>query len=312
MLCGPQRPIGGACSVPNDCQTGTCDGLCEPAICDCTHNPNTTCATQDVCSGGDCILSSLDPENDCALQTCGPALGANCTDCIPPQCNGESFWNAGLCSCTADTSPIIIDTDGSGFHLTSAANGVQFDFYGDGNPIQVAWTAAGSTNGWLALDRNGNGVIDSAKELFGNITDQPPSSNPNGFLALAVFDLPENGGNGDGIIDSQDAVWPKLLVWIDSNHDGISQPAELHPLDAVGIHSISLKYTESLRVDAYGNEFRYRGTLNPVKPDTVNRVIYDVILTTANSAGGAADQVLRGRQPLALRLKLQPLPIAWR
>jgi hypothetical protein len=180
-------------------------------------------------------------------------------------------------------SPILIDTDGSGFHLTSVRKGIVFDFFGDGNPIQIAWTAKRSTNGWLALDKNNNGRIDSAKELFGNITDQPESSDPNGFLALAVYDQPENGGNGDGIIDSKDAVWSKLLIWIDSNHDGISQPEELHHIDEMGIHSIGLMYQESRRVDAFGNEFRYKGWLNPDRGEKVGRVIYDVILMTQYS-----------------------------
>jgi hypothetical protein len=37
-----------------------------------------------------------------------------------------------------------------------------FDFFGDSKPMLIAWTAPGSTNGWLALDRNGNGIIDRA------------------------------------------------------------------------------------------------------------------------------------------------------
>jgi len=126
-------------------------------------------------------------------------------------------------------------------------------------------------------------LITSAKELFGNITEQPPSDHPNGFLALAEFDKPESGGNGDGIIDSHDAVWPKLLVWIDSNHDGISQPSERQHLDEVGIHSIGLMYRESRRVDPYGNEFRYRGWLNPDRGARVDRTIFDVILVTAET-----------------------------
>src|SRR5262249_51806607 len=67
-------------------------------------------------------------------------------------------------------SPIIIDVDGSGFRLTNAAHGVQFDIFNNGTPVQVAWTATGSTNAFLVLDRNGNGKIDSGGELFGNVT----------------------------------------------------------------------------------------------------------------------------------------------
>jgi hypothetical protein len=209
----------------------------------------------------------------------GPASSCAGSSCIPPSCPQGTWWEP--CDCEywgSNPTPIIIDTDGSGFQLTSAAGGIFWDFYGNGHPLQISWTAKGSTNGWLALDRNGNGVIHSAKELFGNITDQPASSNPNGYLALAVFDEPGNGGNGDGVIDNRDAIWPKLVVWIDSNHDGISQPNELHSLDSLGIHSIDLVYKTVGRTDQYGNQFRYKGTLNPDNGGDVNRTIYDVIL----------------------------------
>ena len=49
------------------------------------------------------------------------------------------------------SSPIIIDTDGKGFHLTSARNGVLFDIAGNGRLVQMAWTAAGSWSGRVAL-----------------------------------------------------------------------------------------------------------------------------------------------------------------
>jgi len=216
-------------------------------------------------------------------QACTPSLGSCAPDtCVAPSCGPLDYFNYDTCKCVytqSNPSPIVIDTDGTGFHLTSATYGVLFDFFGNGKPIQIAWTAEGSTNGWLALDRNGNGTIDSAEELFGNITAQPPSSDPNGFLALAVFDLPENGGNGDGVIDSRDAIWPKLLVWIDANHDGISQADELHNLDDLGIQSIALDYVRTPFKDEFGNKFRYKGRLNPDRGDKVNRIIYDVFLS---------------------------------
>lgn len=279
-MCGAPGALGAQCGANHDCADvficNPLDDTCEPEFCTCEGNP--CFPSKDLCLDGGCVPI------DMGAGGCGPepppvCSPNNCTNCIPPTCPTWQQWDPTSCQCFSYASPIIIDTDGSGFHLTSAAAGVLFDFFGDGKPIQIAWTAEGSTNGWLALDRNGNGKIDSAKELFGNITPQPPSEDPNGFVALAVFDEPANGGNGDGIIDSRDAVWPKLLVWIDANHDGISQPEELHHLDEMGIHSIGLMYTESLRADAYGNRFRYKGHLNPDGGDKVNRVIYDVILT---------------------------------
>lgn len=179
-------------------------------------------------------------------------------------------------------SPILIDTDGNGFHLTSAEKGVSFDITGDGHLTKMAWTAAGSTNAFLALPHDG--TITSGKELFGNFTPQPPSSHPNGFLALAIYDQPENGGNGDGVIDEKDAVFSSLRLWIDSNHDGVAQAEEIHSLPELGVFSISLHYRESRKEDQYGNLFRYWSRINLIGPDEddsrAGRVAYDVFFTT--------------------------------
>jgi hypothetical protein len=200
------------------------------------------------------------------VQSCGP-----CPDCIPPCGSPISDY----------CSPIIIDLSGGGFTLTDAPHGVRFDILGNGQPLQVAWTAPGAMNAFLVFDRNKNGVIDSGKEMFGNVTEQEASPNPNGFAALAEFDKPENGGNGDGVIDAKDAVYPSLRLWLDKNHDGISQPDELFTLPSMEVRSISLSYHESRRRDRYGNLFRYRSMINVLDQNNakVGPVAYDVFFT---------------------------------
>ena len=180
-----------------------------------------------------------------------------------------------------ECSPIIIDLTGDGFVLTDAAHGVTFDIANDGIPIHMAWTA-NSNNAFLALDRNGSGTITNGAELFGNFTSQPVSPHPNGFAALAVYDDPMNGGNGDGVIDARDKIFSSLRLWVDANHDGISQPGELHTLPELGIYSISLDYQLSERKDQYGNLFRYRARVNQGLhgPEDVGKTAYDVFLVS--------------------------------
>ncbi len=179
------------------------------------------------------------------------------------------------CACST-SSPIIIDVGHQGYSLTSLQGGVQFAITNTLTKYQISWTAAGSQNAFLVLDRNDDGVIDNGSELFGNFTDQPPSADKNGFLALAVFDKRENGGNGDSVIDAKDAIFSKLRLWVDNNHDGVSQPEELFTLPALGVYSISLDFKESPRIDQYGNRFRYRAKINQGMPTEDARWAVDV------------------------------------
>jgi hypothetical protein len=203
-------------------------------------------------------------------------------------CGGSGFVNDSNAPVDPNCSPIIIDTEGEGFHLTSAQTGVSFDITGSGHPIQIAWTDSHFHNAFLALP-GPDGLVHNGKELFGNFTAQPQSVHPNGFLALAQFDKPENGGNGDGIIDEHDTVFANLRLWIDANHDGICQPEELHRLLELGIYSLALNYTESRRKDEFGNQFRYKARVNPgerrdqrdqTSSGDPGRWIYDVFFIT--------------------------------
>jgi len=171
-------------------------------------------------------------------------------------------YNA-YCQAEVMGCPIIIDTMGEGFQLTDAADGVVTDMVIPGRQIRFGWTKPGSHNAFLWLDGH----------LFGNSTPQPPSDDPNGFAALAVYD-----SNHDGVIDASDPVFSQLRLWIDSNHDGVAQPQELFTLPSLGVYSISLQHKVDKYRDQYGNLFHYRGHLQKTR-DT-DRTIYDVYLAT--------------------------------
>jgi hypothetical protein len=100
----------------------------------------------------------------------------------------------------------------------------------------------------LVLDRDGDGLITSGRELFGQATVQADGTvAANGYLALADFDT-----NHDGFIDAKDAGFNDLQVWQDANQDGVTQAGELHSLTSLGVVSLDLHASQT-SADQNGN-----------------------------------------------------------
>ncbi|MDE5946006.1 MAG: hypothetical protein K2G63_01670, partial [Oscillospiraceae bacterium] len=153
----------------------------------------------------------------------------------------EEFTKAGKAQPPRD--PLVIDLGADGIELTSLQNGVHFDLDNNGFAEQTAWI--GTEDGFLVMDRNGDGKITNGGELFGDQVDIGGRLSNSGFEALAVLDT-----NNNGIIDAGDEQFNNLRVWIDANHNGISENNELKTLSELGIVSIGLDYSETNVTDS--------------------------------------------------------------
>jgi hypothetical protein len=158
-----------------------------------------------------------------------------------------------------------------------------FDINNDGRLEKLGWTDPVFDVGFLAFDRNGNGVVDGGHELFGNATPQGLATASDGFDALVELETPAYGFSvQDGVIDAQDAAFAQLLIWVDRNHDGISQQSELQPASSHGLVAIETTYRKSRRQDQHGNEYRLRGiswwSKSPSSSQREARFLYDVWL----------------------------------
>jgi hypothetical protein len=165
---------------------------------------------------------------------------------------GSQAW-AGGCS------PIVVDLANDGIRLGSSGVGVYFDVNADGVRDHVQWVRSGGDEGFLALDRTGNGLIDDGSELFGVGTPLVLENRnaPNGFVGLAQYDMRQLGGNDDGLITAADAIWPQLRIWLDADADGIATRSEMRTLAKSGITALDTIPRIRKYIDPAGNYIPY-------------------------------------------------------
>jgi hypothetical protein len=157
-------------------------------------------------------------------------------------------------------SPIVVDLGSNGIKLGEAGVGVYFDVNADGVRDRMQWVRRGGDEGFLAMDRSGNGLIDDGAELFGIGTPmilEAGRNAPNGFVGLAQYDSRQLGGNDDGLITPADAVWPQLRVWLDLNADGVSTFDEMRTLGSYGLRALETIPKYRRYFDGAGNLIPY-------------------------------------------------------
>jgi Ca2+-binding RTX toxin-like protein len=164
---------------------------------------------------------------------------------------------------TVFTDPLLLDLNGDGVKLSDYASApVLFDVDNDGGSKEsTGWVSA--EDGILVHDLNANGSIDSIRETLseyyngtagtgGNAGTRPHAD---GFAALKTLD-----SNGDNTFTSADTAWSQLRVWVDSDHDAVTDAGELKTLDELNITSIGLAATRQSGMVRDGNEILASGS----------------------------------------------------
>jgi hypothetical protein len=143
--------------------------------------------------------------------------------------------------------PLVINLDGDIPNLSSDT--FSFDLDNDGESDQIS--KLGSRSGFLALDKNHDGIVNQGSELFGTITG-------NGFGELSEYDEDHNSW-----IDENDSIFDSLQIWLKNEDDN---ERELIGLGESGIGAIFLDYAAS--------EFTYKTQTNQTLGEMKNSGIF--------------------------------------
>ena len=192
-----------------------------------------------------------------------------------------------------DGDPLVLDLDGDGLDtIRESQSRAYFDFDDDYFAERTGWV--GSDDGILAVDLNGDGIIDDISEIFGgNIVGGEAQR---GFAALAEYDT-----NNDGVVDALDDGFADLLVWRDLDGDGKGEgdEGELFTLEELGIESLTASGTDILAEDgtlgsvmASGATLLSEGTFT--REDGSTGTVFEAIFET-----NTARTIYRGDKGLA-------------
>jgi hypothetical protein len=146
--------------------------------------------------------------------------------------------------------PLIFDLDDDGIELLGLDANINFDIDVDGALETTGWVAP--DDGLLVFDLDGSGVIENMSEVFSQYFQS--GGFRSSLEALASLD-----SNADQIIDQQDDLFEKILLWRDADSDAVSTKEELFQLSELNIDSISLM-AESSNSTINGNQIDSLGT----------------------------------------------------
>ncbi len=143
------------------------------------------------------------------------------------------------------TDPLVISLDSNPISVSDQK--WSFDIDGDGKKDSISMLSKGA--GFLCYDKNGDGIINDGREMFGSKTG-------NGFAELSEYDT-----DGNGWIDEADEIYDKLSVWQkdDAGNDKIISLREAK-LGAIYLGSASSEFAlKSLDDNSHNAQIRRSG-----------------------------------------------------